>query len=152
ALGKPVTGVNHIEAHLHAGTLEHGESPWPALALVVSGGHTELVDVRGRGRYHWLGSTLDDAVGGAYGKVAKRMGLGFAGGPVSDRLAAQGRREAFDFPRPMLARDFDFSFSGLKTAVAVAVAEHGEPPYPPELVADLAASFQAAAIDVLVAK
>src|SRR5262249_49375961 len=152
ALGKPVTGVNHIEAHLHAGTLEHGESPWPAVALVVSGGHTELVEVRGRGRYRWLGTTLDDAVGEAYDKVAKAMGLGFPGGPAIDRLAAQGRRDAFDFPRPMLDRDFDFSFSGLKTAVALALAARGEPPYAPEVVADLAASFQAAAVAVLVAK
>lgn len=153
ALGIPVIGVNHIEAHLHSATLEHGESPWPAVALIVSGGHTELVDVRGFGDYHWLGATLDDAAGEAYDKVAKRLGLGFPGGPVIDRLAATGRPDAWKFPRPMLDRPgFDFSFSGLKTAVATAVAPHGAPPYPPELVADLAASFQAAVVETLVGK
>jgi N6-L-threonylcarbamoyladenine synthase len=152
-LGIPVTGVNHIEAHLHAGTIEHGESPLPAVALVVSGGHTELVEVRGRSRYRWLGTTRDDAVGEAYDKVAKRLGLGFPGGPAIDRLAAEGDPERFDFPRPMLDRpDLDFSFSGLKTAAALALEPFGEPPYPPKLTADLAASFQAAVVDTLVGK
>jgi N6-L-threonylcarbamoyladenine synthase len=153
ALGIPVIGVNHIEAHLHSATLEHGESPWPAVALIVSGGHTELVEVRGFGDYHWLGATLDDAAGEAYDKVAKRLGLGFPGGPVIDRLAATGRADAFDFPRPMLEKPgFDFSFSGLKTAVNVALAPHAGPPYDAALVADLAASFQAAVVDTLVGK
>jgi N6-L-threonylcarbamoyladenine synthase len=153
ALGLPAIGVNHIEAHLHAGSLEHGESPLPAVALVVSGGHTELVEVLGFRRYRWLGSTRDDAAGEAFDKVAKRLGLGFPGGPVIDRLAARGRRDAFDFPRPMLDRPgFDFSFSGLKTAVATALVPHGEPPYPEPLLCDLAASFQAAVVDTLVAK
>jgi N6-L-threonylcarbamoyladenine synthase len=153
ALGVPVVGVNHIEAHLHAATLEHGESPFPAVALVVSGGHTELVDVRGFGDYRWLGSTRDDAAGEAYDKIAKRLGLGFPGGPVIDKLAAHGNATAFDLPRPMLhSADLDFSFSGLKTAVAQAVAPHGEPPYPEPLLADLAASFQAAVVETLVTK
>ncbi|HTR97716.1 MAG TPA: tRNA (adenosine(37)-N6)-threonylcarbamoyltransferase complex transferase subunit TsaD [Candidatus Acidoferrales bacterium] len=153
ALGIPVVGVNHIEAHLHSATLEHGGSPWPAVALVVSGGHTELVEVRGFGEYRWLGATLDDAAGEAYDKVAKRLGLGFPGGPVIDRLAAEGRADAFDFPRPMLDRPgFDFSFSGLKTAVGVALAAEGGGPLPRERVADLAASFQCAVVDVLVAR
>lgn len=153
ALGIPVTGVNHIEAHLHAGTLEHGESPWPAVALVVSGGHSELVEVRGVGRYRWLGSTRDDAAGEAYDKVAKKLGLGFPGGPVMDRLAAEGDAAAFDFPRPMLDQPgLDFSFSGLKTAVVQAVRPHGEPPYPEKLVRDIAASFQAAVVDTLAGK
>jgi N6-L-threonylcarbamoyladenine synthase len=153
ALGIPVVGVNHIEGHLHAATLELGDSPWPAVALVVSGGHTELVEVRGFGRYRWLGSTRDDAAGEAYDKVAKLLGLGFPGGPVIDRLALAGNRAAFALPRPMLDRPgFDFSFSGLKTAVALALAPHGAPPYPDALVADLAASFQAAAVDTLVGK
>jgi len=152
-LGIPVTGVNHIEAHLHAGTLEHGPSPFPAVALVVSGGHTELVEVRGFGDYRWLGSTRDDAVGEAYDKVAKLLGLGFPGGPAIERVAADGDPKAFDLPRPMLDQPgCDFSFSGLKTAVAVALAARGEPPWPPRLVADLAASFQAATVDVMVAK
>jgi N6-L-threonylcarbamoyladenine synthase len=153
ALGVPVVGVNHIEAHLHAGTLEHGESPWPAVALVVSGGHTELVEVRGPGRYRWLGSTRDDAAGEAFDKVAKLLGLGFPGGPAIDRLAAEGDATAFGFPRPMLDQPgCDLSFSGLKTAVAQALAPHGAPPYPGALTRDVAASFQAAVMDVLVAK
>jgi len=153
ALGLPVVGVNHIEGHLHATALEHGAGPWPAVALVVSGGHTELVHVRDFGDYAWLGSTRDDAAGEAYDKVAKLLGLGFPGGPILDRLAAEGNPAAFDFPRPMLQQPgLDFSFSGLKTAVALAVAPHGDPPYAPALVADLAASFQAAVVDTLVAK
>lgn len=153
ALGIPVIGVNHIEAHLHSASLEHGQSPLPAVALIVSGGHTELVEVKGLGEYHWLGATLDDAAGEAYDKVAKRLGLGFPGGPVIDRLAASGRADAFAFPRPMLDRPGgDFSFSGLKTAVAVALKPFGPPPYPEELVADVAASFQAAVVETLVGK
>ena len=152
-LGIPVVGVNHIEAHLHAATLELGESPWPAVGLIVSGGHTELVEVRGFGDYRWMGSTLDDAAGEAYDKVAKRLGLGFPGGPILDRLAANGNAAAFAFPRPMLDRPgFDFSFSGLKTAVATALAPHGSAPYPETLVADVAASFQAAVVDTLVSR
>ncbi len=153
ALGIPVIGVNHIEAHLHSASLEHGESPYPAVALIVSGGHTELVEVRGLGEYRWLGATLDDAAGEAYDKVAKRLGLGFPGGPIIDRLADEGRDDAFDLPRPMLDKPgFDFSFSGLKTAVSVALRPHGEPPYPHVLVADFAASFQAAVVETLVGK
>jgi N6-L-threonylcarbamoyladenine synthase len=153
ALGIPVIGVNHIEAHLHSASLEHGESPLPAVALIVSGGHTELVEVKGLGDYHWLGATLDDAAGEAYDKVAKRLGLGFPGGPVIDRLAPQGRADAFAFPRPMLDRPgHDFSFSGLKTAVATALKGRGEPPYSEEFVADVAASFQAAVVETLVGK
>ncbi len=149
----PLAGVNHIEAHLHAGTLEHGDSPLPAVALVVSGGHTELVEVRGFGDYRWLGSTRDDAAGEAYDKVAKLLGLGFPGGPILDRLAPTGDPRAFGFPRPMLDRDdLEFSFSGLKTAVAMAVKPHGAPPFPASLVADIAASFQAAVVETLVGK
>jgi N6-L-threonylcarbamoyladenine synthase len=153
ALERPLIGVNHIESHLHSASLEHGDSPWPAVALVVSGGHTELVEVNGLGPYRWLGATLDDAAGEAYDKVAKRLGLGFPGGPVIDKLAATGRADAFAFPRPMLDRPgLDFSFSGLKTAVSTVLQPHGEPPYPDELVRDVAASFQAAVVDVLVTK
>lgn len=153
ALDLPLVGVNHIEAHLHSASLEHGDSPWPAVALVVSGGHTELVEVRGLGEYRWLGATLDDAAGEAYDKVAKRMGLGFPGGPLLDAMAATGRPDAFALPRPMLDRaNCDFSFSGLKTAVHTLLLPHGEPPYPEELLHDLAASFQAAVVEVLVGK
>jgi N6-L-threonylcarbamoyladenine synthase len=153
ALALPLVGVNHIEAHLHSASLEHGDSPWPAVALVVSGGHTELVEVRGLGDYRWLGATLDDAAGEAYDKVAKRLGLGFPGGPIIDRLAASGRSEAYAFPRPMLDRPgLEFSFSGLKTAVSNVLRPHGDPPYPEGLVRDVAASFQAAVVETLVAK
>src|SRR5262249_1330768 len=143
-LGIPIVGVNHIEAHLHAADLEHGASPYPAIALVVSGGHTELVLVHGFGRYRWLGGTLGDAPGAAVDKVAKHLGLGFPGGPAIDRAAERGRRDAFDFPRPMLdQRGFEFSFSGLKTAVLAALAPNARP-FDEALVADVAASFQAA--------
>jgi N6-L-threonylcarbamoyladenine synthase len=153
ALGIPVVGVNHIEGHLHATALEHGPGPWPAVSLVVSGGHTELVLVRGFGDYRWLGSTRDDAAGEAYDKVAKLLGLGFPGGPAIDRIAYGANPAAFDLPRPMLHQPgLDFSFSGLKTAVALALAGRGAPPYSAALAADLAASFQAAVIEVLVAK
>jgi N6-L-threonylcarbamoyladenine synthase len=153
ALGIPVVGVNHIEAHLHAATLEQGESPLPAVSLVVSGGHTELVEVRGFRDYRWLGSTRDDAAGEAYDKVAKRLGLPFPGGPHVDALAAEGDPKAFDLPRPMLDRPgFDFSFSGLKTAVALVAEPFGGPPYPRALLADLCASFQAAVVDTLAVK
>jgi N6-L-threonylcarbamoyladenine synthase len=152
ALGIPIVGVNHIEAHLHAADLEHGASPYPAIALVVSGGHTELVLVHGFGRYRWLGGTLDDAAGEAFDKVAKHLGLGFPGGPAIDRAAERGRRDAFDFPRPMLDQPgCEFSFSGLKTAVLAALAPHTRP-FDEALVADVAASFQAAVVDTLVAK
>jgi N6-L-threonylcarbamoyladenine synthase len=151
-LGLPVVGVNHIESHLHAATLEHGPSPLPALALVVSGGHTELVRIEEFGRYRWLGSTRDDAAGEAFDKVAKLLGLGFPGGPAIEKLAREGRSDAFSFPRPMMDRPgFDFSFSGLKTAVALAVAEAGSE-VSGARVADLAASFQAAVIDTLAGK
>jgi N6-L-threonylcarbamoyladenine synthase len=176
ALGIPVVGVNHIEAHLHAPTLELGESPWPAVALVVSGGHTELVEVLGFRRYRWLGSTRDDAAGEAFDKVAKLLGLGFPGGPAIEALAREGRDDAYSFPRPMLDQPgFDFSFSGLKTAVAQLLAGHGPPepralaaghgppepraraaghgpPEPRARAADVAASFQRAVVDTLVEK
>ncbi len=153
ALELPLLGVNHIEGHLHSASLEHGDSPWPAVALVVSGGHTELVLVQGLAPYRWLGATLDDAAGEAYDKVAKRLGLGFPGGPVLDRLAATGRPDAHPFPRPMLDRPgLDFSFSGLKTAVSTVLRPYGEPPYSDERVRDVAASFQAAVVEVLVTK
>ena len=153
ALGIPVVGVNHIEGHLHAATLEHGESPWPAVSLVVSGGHTELVLIHGVGRYQWLGSTRDDAAGEAFDKVAKRLGLPFPGGPTIESMAREGNPTAYSFPRPMLTEpSLDFSFSGLKTAVALAVDARGEPPYERRWTADVAASFQAAILDTLVAK
>jgi N6-L-threonylcarbamoyladenine synthase len=153
ALGVPAIGVNHIEAHLHAPALEHGPTPVPWVSLVVSGGHTELVLVEGFRRYRWLGATRDDAAGEAYDKVAKLLGLGFPGGPIVDALAARGDAGAIDLPRPMLHRDdFDFSFSGLKTAVALAVAAEPGRRNDERFQADVAASFQAAVVEVLTAK
>ena len=146
ALGVPVTGVNHIEAHLHAGTLEHGDSPLPALALVVSGGHTELVEVQGFRRYRWLGSTRDDAVGEAFDKVAKMLGLPYPGGPEVERAASGGNAQRFAFPRPMLGRvDANFSLSGLKTAVRNEVSLLT--PLEERDIRDLCASFQAAVLE-----
>ena len=141
-------GVHHLEAHLFAPTLEDAELAPPFLALVVSGGHTLLLDVPAWGRYRLLGGTRDDAAGEAFDKVASMLGLGYPGGPFIERLAVSGR-DRFPLPRPMLGDGFDFSFSGLKTAVLHAVRashdlEHDR--------ADLAASFQAAVFDVLTAK
>lgn len=116
----PVVAVHHMEGHLLAPLLEAEPPVFPFLALLVSGGHTLLVGVDGLGRYRLLGTTLDDAVGEAFDKTAKMLGLGYPGGPALARLADDGDERAFDFPRPMLNRPgFDFSFSGLKTAVKI---------------------------------
>lgn len=155
ALGRPVVGVNHIEAHLLAPLLEGAEFTYPMVGAVVSGGHSELFVVERPGRYAIVGTTRDDAIGEAFDKVAKLLGLGFPGGPAIDRLSDQGDAARFAFPRAMHdSGDFDLSFSGLKTAVkrAVAQAAPAGPPYDERLVADVCASFQAAAIDVLLAK
>jgi N6-L-threonylcarbamoyladenine synthase len=147
-LGKPLVGVNHLEGHLFAPALEDPDLEPPFVALIVSGGHTLLLDVQAWGRYRILGETRDDAAGEAFDKVAALLGLGYPGGPVIEALAAQGR-DRFKFPRPMLHDGFAFSFSGLKTAVLHAVRASTD-------VAadrpDLARSFQDAAIDVLVEK
>jgi N6-L-threonylcarbamoyladenine synthase len=143
----PFIGVNHMEGHLYASFLERPDLELPALVLLVSGGHTQLVLMEGHGRYRLLGGTVDDAVGEAYDKVGRFLGLGYPGGPVIDRMAAQGDPEAIKFPRPMLNDGYDFSFSGLKTAVVTYIRAH-----PDAAVADVAASFQAAVVDVLVAK
>ena len=127
ALECPIIGVNHIEAHLHSASLEHGDSPWPAVALIVSGGHTELVEVKGLGQYRWLGATLDDAAGEAYDKVAKRMGLGFPGGPVIDKLAATGRADAFGFTRPMAVLPYFLPDAGPEPAADHGTSPHGRP-------------------------
>jgi len=151
ALHKPLAAVHHMEGHILAPFLE-GELEFPFLALAVSGGHTHLYRVDGVGRYRTLGQTLDDAAGEAFDKVAKLLGLGYPGGAIIDRLAAQGNPQAVAFPRPMLHKGgFDFSFSGIKTAV---LQEVGSQPadLSPERVADLAASFQAAMVEVLSVK
>lgn len=145
--GKPFIGVNHLEGHLVAASLEDPDLDMPLVVLLVSGGHTMLVAMRSPTDYDVLGETLDDAAGEAYDKVARYLGLGYPGGPVIDRLAGDGDAHAIELPRAMRGDNFDFSFSGLKTAVINAVRKD------PSLgAADIAASFQAAVVDVLVAK
>jgi N6-L-threonylcarbamoyladenine synthase len=152
ARGLPLVGVHHIEGHIYANRLSHPEMPLPHVCLTVSGGHTMLLYVGEDGGYELLGTTLDDAAGEAFDKIAKFLGLGFPGGPVIDKLAGEGNRKAISFPRPMLrAHSYDFSFSGLKTAVInmfKARLTRGEA-LP---LADIAASFQEAVVEVLVSK
>jgi N6-L-threonylcarbamoyladenine synthase len=156
ALDRPIVGVNHIEAHLLAPLLEGAVLTEPFVGAVVSGGHSEIFAVRGPGRYAIVGTTRDDAIGEAFDKVAKMLGLGFPGGPVVDRLAAEGDAKRYAFPRGMAdSGDFDMSFSGLKTAVKREIERAhpgGAPPYDAAFTADVCASFQAAAVDVLLAK
>jgi N6-L-threonylcarbamoyladenine synthase len=159
ATSKPLIGVDHVHAHLYSVLLDSDAEPaTPAVGLVCSGGHTALYDVQDFGNVHLIGSTIDDAVGEAYDKVAAILGLGYPGGPVIDRLAEQGRRDAIHFPRTLLERDsLDFSFSGLKTAVLYHVRgfqgrERGPESLSESEVADVAAGFQAACIDVIVRK
>ena len=148
-LGRPLIGVHHLEGHLFAPTLEHPGFAPPCVALLVSGGHTVLLDVPAWGEYRVLGQTLDDAAGEAFDKVGSLLGLGYPAGPLVERLAREGRPGRFDFPRPMLRQGFDFSFSGLKTAVLRAVRASGDLARDR---ADLARCFQDAAIEVLVEK
>ena len=152
ATGVPLVGVNHLEGHIFANVLADREVEPPLVALVVSGGHTSLVHVPEWGVYRTLGETLDDAAGEAFDKVAKVLGLGYPGGPVLSRLAAEGDSHAIEFPRAMLhSGDYSFSLSGLKTAVINYVRREHEADREIDLP-DLAASFQAAVIDVQVAK
>ncbi len=145
-LGVPLVPVHHLEGHIYSVFLER-EVEYPFLALIVSGGHTDLFLVEGFGRYRFLGGTLDDAVGESYDKVAKMLGLGYPGGPVIDRLAREGR-PIYDLPRPLIeSGDLNFSFSGLKTAVMNLIRK--EKSY---RVEDVAASFQEAVVEVLVSK
>ncbi len=147
AAGKPLVAVNHIEAHIAANYVGTDLQP-PFLCLVVSGGHTELLHVTGYGHAHFLGGTLDDAAGEAFDKTARVLGLGYPGGKKIDELAANGNRDAYAFPRAMIKDDnYDFSFSGMKTAVLQHCARHGAPN-----AADMAASIQGAIVDVLVEK
>jgi N6-L-threonylcarbamoyladenine synthase len=147
ATGAPYVGVHHHEAHVYAGLLEEPTLEPPLVTLVVSGGHTLLIAMDGHGDYRVLGQTVDDAAGEAFDKVARFLGLGYPGGPAIDRVARDGDPNAIAFPRPMLDDGYDFSFSGLKTAVVHYVRKH-----PDVAVADVAASFQAAVVDVLVTK
>lgn len=146
---RALIGVNHLEGHLFAPTLEDPEVAPPFVALLVSGGHTLLLDVSAWGHYRLLGETRDDAAGEAFDKVATLLGLGYPGGPAVERLAREGDPTRFVFPRPMRDEGLEFSFSGLKTAVLHAVRAS---PDPARDRADLARGFQDAALDVLVTK
>jgi N6-L-threonylcarbamoyladenine synthase len=143
----PFIGVNHHEAHLYAAFLEDPTLEFPLVVLLVSGGHTMLIEMRGHGDYHLLGRTIDDAAGEAFDKVARYLGLGYPGGPAIDREAESGDPAAIAFPRAMAHDGLDFSFSGLKTSVMNHVRRH-----PDVSSADVAASFQEAVVDVLVSK
>ena len=147
----PLVAVNHLEGHIFASFLEEPRPAFPFIALIVSGGHTSLYRIEGFGKYRELGRTRDDAAGEAYDKVSKLLGLGYPGGPIIDNLAREGNPRAIDFPRAYLPESLDFSFSGLKTAVLnyfrgqwVKDGAQGS--------SDIAASFQAAVVDVLVRK
>ncbi|MGZ0228575.1 MAG: tRNA (adenosine(37)-N6)-threonylcarbamoyltransferase complex transferase subunit TsaD [Acidimicrobiales bacterium] len=143
----PFIGVNHLEAHLYASFLEEPDLEFPLVVLLVSGGHTMLIEMRGFGDFEILGSTVDDAAGEAFDKVARYLGMPYPGGPEIDRLAMQGDPQSIKFPRPMRNEGLDFSFSGLKTAVVNHVRKN-----PDVSAEDVAASFQEAAVDVLLTK
>jgi N6-L-threonylcarbamoyladenine synthase len=147
ALGVPLVGVHHIEAHLYANFLTHPDAAFPAVALVVSGGHTDLFHLRAQGDYALLGRTRDDAAGEAFDKCARLMGLSYPGGPAIQEAAKAGNPRAIALPRARLEGTHEFSFSGLKTAVRRTL-EKGDAP----AVADMAASFQEAVVAVLVEK
>ncbi len=158
--GLPLVPVNHLAGHIESLSLQHGAIPLPAIVLVVSGGHTSLYEVRTPGSYHLLGKTRDDAAGEAYDKVAKLIGLGYPGGPVIDRIARTGNDHAIEFPvarmthadrnAPLMKGQWDFSFSGLKTAVLRHVkARPAGATFTEMEIADLCASFQRAVVDAL---
>lgn len=186
-LKKPIVGVNHLEGHIAANFIDKTWSPafrqrqkglhlvqshpkgwslFPAICLIVSGGHTQLILMRDFGRYKILGQTRDDAAGEAFDKVAKLLNLGYPGGPAISQSAKKGNPNAFDLPRPMIhSKDYDFSFSGLKTAVLYLIkkleaarnsrvlkSHISSPSIPHFFISDLAASFQQAVVDVLVSK
>ncbi len=145
--GVPFVGVNHMEAHLYAAFLEDPTLEFPMVVMLVSGGHTMLIEMQDHGQYRLLGQTIDDAAGEAFDKVARFLGLGYPGGPAIDREAEFGDPEAINFPRAMLNDGLDFSFSGLKTSVMNYVRKN-----PDVSASDVSASFQAAVVDVLVTK
>ncbi len=154
-LGIPTVGVHHMEAHLLAPMLEADPPAFPFLALLVSGGHTQLVEVKGIGQYKMLGESLDDAAGEAFDKVGKMLGLDYPGGPRVAKLAESGNPERFDFPRPMINRPgLDFSFSGLKTFVRNTIHEHrrSDGELDQQTRADIARAFEEAVVSTLVIK
>jgi N6-L-threonylcarbamoyladenine synthase len=152
ALKKPFIGVNHIEGHIYGNLLTQNEYRFPIIFLIVSGGHTQIVLMEDHLKYNIIGKTRDDAVGEAFDKGAKMLGLGYPGGPEIDRLAKQGNPEYFSFPRAWLKdSEFDFSYSGLKTSLLTYINTQGETEVQKHLE-DVCASYQAAAVDVLVQK
>lgn len=152
ALSKPLVGVHHMEAHIFATSLENEGAVPPFVCLLVSGGHTMLLWVPHWGRYELLGETRDDAAGEAFDKVAKILGLGYPGGPVIQKTARDGNPKAYDFPRPMMHEGYDFSFSGLKTAVLTRVRALEAAGKLPQEIPNVAASFQRTVVEVLVGK
>ncbi len=152
ALNKPLIAVNHIEGHIYANFLSHDKIENPFISLIVSGGHTSLILVKEMGKYHILGQTRDDAAGEVFDKIAKYLDLGYPGGPAIEKLASAGNKNAFHFPRPLMkSNNFDFSFSGLKTAVIYFMEKKKEMNEKIRLE-DVCASFQQAVIDTLVYK
>ena len=150
-LGKPVMGIHHLEGHLLSPFLSDDPPQFPFVALLVSGGHTQLMSVKSMGDYELLGETIDDAAGEAFDKSAKLLGLGYPGGPALAALASEGKADAYAFPRPLLHQhNLDFSFAGLKTAVLTQCKKSGD--LLPQHRADIAASTQAAIVEVLVKK
>ena len=155
-LKKPLVGVNHIEAHLYAAMMQQDQLQFPLLGLIVSGGHTSLLLVEGIGKYSLIGQTIDDAIGEAFDKVAKMLELPYPGGPEVEKLAKNGNAKAFPFKGGVVkGREFDFSFSGLKTAVLYAIKGQngsGQAALSPQQKYDIAASFQRAAFEDLIDK
>jgi len=152
SLGIPFIGINHIEGHIFANFLEHSDLEFPFICLVISGGHSNLIYVKDKGEYELLGRTRDDAAGEAFDKVAKVLNLGYPGGPVIDKLSKEGRPDFVRFPRAYLEEEsFDFSFSGLKTAVAIYVSKLSKEELEKYKI-DIATSFQEAIVEVLVNK
>jgi len=151
SLGIPIIGVNHLEGHIYANFIPKSSNnpipQFPFVCLIVSGGHTLLVLVRDHGKFEVLGRTRDDAAGEAFDKVARFLRLGYPGGPIIDKLAKEGNPKAIPFTRPMLEQGYDFSFSGIKTAVVNLVTQHTK-----HETRDIVASFQQAVVDVLVEK
>jgi N6-L-threonylcarbamoyladenine synthase len=159
ATGKPLVAINHLHAHIYACRMAARREVFPCVGLIVSGGHTSLYRCAAPTEFHYLGGTIDDAAGEAFDKVAAMLGLAYPGGPAISQAAERGDPRAFQFPRGLASdRDrLDFSFSGLKTAVRYAIAGPGRPDFTraclaPQQIADLAASFQEAVVDSLVAK
>jgi len=149
----PIAPINHIDGHIFSGMINYDDISFPFINLVVSGGHTAIFLVTSYNKYEIVGMTRDDASGEAFDKIAKLMGLPFPGGPLIDKMSKEGNRNAYNFPRSMLhSGDFDFSFSGLKTSVRYFIQKEFPSGVPQDKISDIAASVQAAIVDILVAK